>query len=57
MEKQNNNQKKQFIEFLEKSEVEYDEWNDLMLTLDSGYVEVLFNSSGEILDIRARVEQ
>jgi hypothetical protein len=56
MEKQNNNQREQFIQFLKNSDLEYDEWNDLMLTLDSGYIEVIFNSLGEIVDIRARVE-
>ena len=48
---------KKSLTLLEESDIEYDEWNDLMLTLDSGYMEILFNSDGNILDIRARVSE
>jgi hypothetical protein len=53
----NKTEKEKLLTLLEESGIEYDEWNDLMLTLDSGYVEVLFNSDGKVLDIRARVSE
>ena len=53
----NKTEKEKLLTLLEESGIEYDEWNDLMLTLDSGYVEILFNSDGKVLDIRARVSE
>lgn len=53
----NKTDKQKLLTLLEENDIEYDEWNDLMLTLDSGYVEILFNSDGNILDIRARVSE
>ena len=53
----NKTEKEKLLTLLNESDIEYDEWNDLMLTLDSGYVEILFNSDGKVLDIRARVSE
>ena len=53
----NKTDKQKLLTLLEENDIEYDEWNDLMLTLDSGYVEILFNSDGKVLDIRARVSE
>ena len=43
--------KEKFIEFLKNSNIEFEEWNQQLLILDSGFVRVHFNSKGKLTDI------
>ena len=45
------------LELLKRANLEWDEWNDYMLTWDDGYVEATFDKNGKLRDIRSRSEQ
>ena len=44
------------LELLKRANLEWDEWNDYMLTWDDGYVEATFDKNGKLRDIRSRSE-
>ena len=43
--------KDKLIALLESADIDYDEWNEHLLVLDNAYVEIHFNSEGDLLDI------
>ena len=46
--------KERLIELLEKANIEFEEWNEYMMTWDDGYVEATFDLEGHLKDIRTR---
>lgn len=55
MTKKDKTDKEKLLELLKGAGIEVDEFNNIMVMLDSGYVEVLFNYDGELIDIRSRM--
>ena len=43
--------KEKFIILLEAANIEYEEWNDHLITIDDGLVEVHFDTSGILEEI------
>ena len=43
--------KEKFIILLETADIEYEEWNDHLLTIDDGLVEVHFDADGILEEI------
>ena len=43
--------KEKFIEMLESANIDHEEWNDHMILIDNGLVEVQFDSEGNLTDI------
>lgn len=48
--------KEVLLELLKRANLEWDEWNDFLLTFDNGYVEATFDKDGKLRDIRSRAE-
>ena len=48
--------KEVLLELLKRANLEWDEWNDYMLTFDNGYVEATFDKNGKLRDIRSRAD-
>jgi len=48
--------KEVLLELLKRANLEWDEWNDYMLTFDGGYVEATFDKDGKLRDIRSRAD-
>lgn len=44
------------LELLKRANLEWDEWNEFMLTWDDGYIEATFDKSGNLRGIRSRAE-
>jgi len=44
------------LELLKRANLEWDEWNEFMMTWDDGYVEAIFDKEGNLRDIRSRSE-
>ena len=43
--------KEKFIEMLESANIDHEEWNDHMILIDNGLVEVHFDSEGYLTEI------
>ena len=43
--------KEKFIEMLESANIDHEEWNDHMILIDNGLVEVHFDSEGNLTEI------
>ena len=43
--------KEKFIVLLETADIEYEEWNDHLITIDDGLVEVHFDADGILEEI------
>jgi len=43
--------KEKFVVLLETANIEYEEWNDHLITIDNGLVEVHFDSDGILTNI------
>ena len=43
--------KDKLIALLESDDIDYDEWNEHLLVLDTAYIEIHFNSEGDLLEI------
>ena len=48
--------KEVLLELLKRANLDWDEWNDYMLTFDGGYIEATFDKEGNLRDIRSRAE-
>ena len=48
--------KEVLLELLKRANLEWDEWNEYMLTFDGGYIEATFDKEGNLRDIRSRAE-
>ena len=48
--------KEVLLELLKRANLEWDEWNDYMLTFDNGYIEATFDKDGKLRDIRSRAD-
>tara|TARA_Y100000310_G_scaffold237804_1_gene241093 strand:+ start:929 stop:1216 length:288 start_codon:yes stop_codon:yes gene_type:complete len=46
--------KEKLIALLQKANIEFEEWNEYMMTWDDGYVEATFDLEGRLKDIRTR---
>ena len=44
----NKTDKERFIEFLDSVNIDYDEWNEFLIYIDSGTVEAHFDSKGNM---------
>jgi hypothetical protein len=44
------------LELLKRANLEWDEWNEFMMTWDDGYIEAIFDKEGNLRDIRSRAE-
>jgi len=47
------NDKEKIVALLEAANIDHDEWNEHLIVLDNAYVEIHFNSEGDLLDIVA----
>lgn len=43
--------KKKFIALLKTAEIEYEDWNEHLITIDNGLVEVHFDVDGNLTEI------
>jgi len=43
--------KEKFIEMLESANIDHEEWNDHMILIDNGLVEVHFDGEGNLTEI------
>jgi len=43
--------KEKFVVLLETADIEYEEWNERLLTIDNGLVEVHFDLDGNLSEI------
>ena len=48
--------KEVLLELLKRANLDWDEWNDFLLTFDNGYVEATFDKDGKLRDIRSRAD-
>ena len=44
------------LELLKRANLDWDEWNEFMLTWDDGYIEATFDKKGNLRGIRSRAE-
>jgi hypothetical protein len=42
------------LELLKRANLEWDEWNEFMMTWDDGYIEATFDKEGNLRGIRSR---